>query len=324
MSVNSLPSVSVVMSVYNGAEQLSETVESILQQTHSDFEFIIVNDGSADATPEILTEYQRRDPRIRIVNQPNQGLTMALNAGCRLARGAIIARQDIGDRSLPDRLQKQLAFLAAEKKVVAVGVGSQRIGPGGENLGKLSRTLNPEAVTSLLHQEGIGIMHASSAFRKHAFDRVGGYRPEFRYAQDTDLWYRMSETGLLAELPDVLFQVRIELSGISAQQIEKQIELARLAREGFERRKRNQPEDDLLLRAREVSQQGTLIAASAKKRQLANSAYFIGGLLMDRRDSRCRTYFRKSMTLNGPFCQAAAKYLLSFSRCRGNVTPDPD
>ena len=107
----SSPEVSVVMSVYNGAKYLRESVESILSQKSVDFEFIIVNDGSTDDSENILDEYAVQDNRIRIIKQKNMGLTQALIRGCNEARGTYIARQDANDVSLQGRLKKQLEYL---------------------------------------------------------------------------------------------------------------------------------------------------------------------------------------------------------------------
>ena len=101
------PTISVVMSVYNGADTLRDTVESVLSQEGVDFEFIIVNDGSSDASASILDDLAAADARIRLLHQANQGLTKALINGCALARGQYIARQDVGDYSLENRLLRQ-------------------------------------------------------------------------------------------------------------------------------------------------------------------------------------------------------------------------
>src|SRR4029079_15350055 len=101
------PDVSVVMSVYNGAETLHETMESILSQERVAIEFIIINDGSTDGSDDILSQYARKDPRVRVIHQKNKGLTCALIRGCEEAKGEYIARQDVGDVSMPDRLRRQ-------------------------------------------------------------------------------------------------------------------------------------------------------------------------------------------------------------------------
>src|SRR5512134_3549033 len=104
-----IPRVSVVMSVYNGEKYLEEAVESILNQTFRDFEFIVVDDGSSDSTPRLLALYERRDPRVLIYRfDDNRGLSTALNFGIERARGKYIARMDADDISLPNRLQEQV------------------------------------------------------------------------------------------------------------------------------------------------------------------------------------------------------------------------
>src|SRR5262249_13606755 len=116
MSLN--PEVSVVMSVYNAASCLAATMDSILSQDGVELEFIVVNDGSIDETGEILDKYTRRDPRVRIIDQENTGLTRALIRGCGVARGEFIARQDAGDLSLARRLAVQRDVLKTNKSIV--------------------------------------------------------------------------------------------------------------------------------------------------------------------------------------------------------------
>src|SRR5437868_3297696 len=122
------PKVSVVMSVYNGTNLLRETIESILSQEGVALEFIIVNDGSTDESAVILDEYANLDPRVRIINQPNQGLTNGLIAGCAASRGDYIARQDTGDISLPDRLAKQLRWIEKHPDAAVVSCGTRYVG----------------------------------------------------------------------------------------------------------------------------------------------------------------------------------------------------
>src|ERR1051326_97584 len=111
------PPISVVMAVYNSEQTAPESIDSILQQTFSDFEFIIVDDGSTDATGEILRGYAELDKRIQVYTQQRSGLIASLNRHCRLARGRYIARMDADDISLPDRFEKQFRFLEAHPEI---------------------------------------------------------------------------------------------------------------------------------------------------------------------------------------------------------------
>jgi len=126
--------ISVVMSVYNGAKYLRESVESILSQGGVDFEFIIVNGGSTDESGNILGEYAARDDRIRIIEQENTGLTRALIRGCNEGKGKYIARQDAGDVSLPERLKSQAEHFTKEPEAVLVSCGTRFVGSEGEHL----------------------------------------------------------------------------------------------------------------------------------------------------------------------------------------------
>lgn len=309
------PAVSVVMSVYNGAPKLEKTIRSILAQTFTDFEFVVVNDGSTDASLDILNRLQKEDRRVRVIDQPNAGLTRALNTGCMAARGDIIVRQDVGDISLPTRIEVQVKYLHMNPRVVAVGVASRRIGPAGEVLGEHSRPIEPETITRELTENGLGLLHASSAFRREAFFAVGGYRPEFRFAQDTDLWLRIIEYGLLAEVPEVLFEVDIETAGISAQRIDQQVLLWNIARECFRARQEGVSESALLARAGEISASHVAAVDPRTRRvQELRAEYFIGSQLFSLRDSRCRRYLWNASKVPSLRARALGKFLLSYMR----------
>ncbi len=315
------PIVSIVMSVYNGERELRNTIESVLSQTIRDFEFIIINDGSTDHTAEILAEYADKDQRIHVITTLNKGLTSALITGCQAATAPVIARQDVGDRSLSDRLEKQLEVLKADTSIVAVGGGYSLVGPKGENLGSHSRELSPTEVTTELQELEIGLCHALSVFRRDAYEEVGGYRIQFRYAQDTDLWYRLSEIGLLAEHPECLSEIKIDLTGISGQNTGRQVRLAELARNCFQARKKHLSESVFLQQAEEVSlQKHRASHLKIQSPNIARPSYFIGSTLFDRRNSSCRIYFIKAMKSFSLFAPALLKYCASYFVCNHRNT----
>ncbi|WP_182864980.1 glycosyltransferase family 2 protein [Rhodopirellula sp. JC639] len=307
------PAISIVMGVYNGAAKLRLTAESILRQTFDDFEFIIVDDGSTDGTEEGLRELAANDPRVVVLRQENAGLTEALIAGCAAARGDLIARQDVGDRSLPSRLQCQHDYLLRHPEVVAVGAGGRRIGPAGEYLGEATRDLSPDAVTHAFLTQGIGISHMSAMFRKDAYIRCGGYRRAFRYAQDVDLWYRMSRLGSLAEIPDVLFEWETELGGISVASHDRQRRLASLARKSFDFTLRGL-DDSAVLREAEETSWGELPSASiiSPRDARANAEFFIGSQLYSLGDGRCRGYLKRAIAERPLKVRSWAKLVLSY------------
>jgi glycosyltransferase involved in cell wall biosynthesis len=203
------PQVTVLMAVYNGERFLSEALESILNQTFSDFEFLIINDGSVDGTRELLLSYA--DPRIRVVdNEQNIGLTKSLNRGLAMARGEYVARQDADDRSHPGRLEKQIEFLRRHPEVVLLGTQARTIDERGyvySRLGELKAVSNVAIKLQLLF--GNPFVHTSTMFqRKKVVEEFGGYNAEYRYNQDFELWSRIIANCRVANLPNVLVDCR--------------------------------------------------------------------------------------------------------------------
>lgn len=191
--MNQVPPISVIMSVYNGEKYLKEAIESILSQTFTDFEFIIVNDKSIDNSSKIISEFN--DPRIIVIeNLENIGLTKSLNKALKVAKGEYIARMDCDDISLPKRFEIQKKFLDENKDIVCVGSGTIIIdGAGRETGGK-----NPISDHELLKFYVIlknQITHSTVMFRKSIILNIGGYNELVKYAQDYDLWSRLLING---------------------------------------------------------------------------------------------------------------------------------
>lgn len=292
------------MSVYNGAATLSETVDSILAQSESDFEFVIVNDGSDDGTGNILAEYAARDARIQVTTQPNAGLTAALVEACASARGEFIARQDCGDRSLPNRLERQLTL--AREGHVLVSCATQFVGPEGEKL-YVARGIGSEVRDSLLHdtvRDILGIAgHGSAFFRRDAYLEAGGYRREFRLAQDLDLWIRLARVGTVAFVDDILYEVTWEPSGLSGRGPALQIATGELAIALRDAPPERQPE--LLARVAELANQ----RRPARPASTAPAHYFIASCLLAAGDPRWRKYARETVRKNPLHLRAWLKLL---------------
>ena len=304
------------MSVHNGAKHVGKSIESIIGQTFCEAEIIVVDDGSLDNTAEVLRYYAAEDRRIRIVHHSNQGLTRSLNTGCALATADLIARQDSGDKSLPGRLKLQVDYLEQHPDVVAVGCGVRWIGPEGEYLGQWVRNQSPQETTRDLIENGIGFVHPSVMFRRDAYEKAGGYRSQFRFAQDHDLWYRMAEQGLLATCPEVLFEYRMDVAGISPQNRTRQQRLAQLARECFLARQRGESEAALLEEANRVSWDTSIEPSISPKQGQGAAAYFVGSQLYQQRDQRCRRYLKMALAARARPIQSALKYATSFLNCR--------
>ncbi len=219
------PRVSVLMSVYNGARYLREAIDSILAQTFTDFEFIIVDDGSTDETPAILDSYT--DPRIvRLRNETNIGLTKSLNRGLAIARGEYVARQDADDVSFPERIQKQVAFLDAHPIVAMVGSAYYQIDPYGALIGIVLLPCDHQAIADELLYHCC-FCHGATIFRLNQVRQVGNYNEEFVVAQDWDLWVRLMQNYQLANLPDALYKLRCSSRSISVRSRESQRRAAR-------------------------------------------------------------------------------------------------
>jgi glycosyltransferase involved in cell wall biosynthesis len=218
-----MPKVSVVMSVYNGEKYLREAVDSVLGQTFRGFEFIIVDDGSTDRTWAVLQSYD--DPRIvPLRNEENIGLTQSLNKALAVASGEYIARMDADDVSLPERLEKQVAYLDAHPEVGLLGTWVEIMGERGERLSVLRRPMDPPFIKwSLLFDNYL--FHSTVMYRRSLVEKLGGYNTS-RYAQDYDLWSRMSFETQIAKLPEALVRWRRHTAGITAQKLARQEALA--------------------------------------------------------------------------------------------------
>jgi|Deesub1362A_J573_1020465.scaffolds.fasta_scaffold00600_5 glycosyltransferase involved in cell wall biosynthesis len=223
------PTVSVIMSVYNGEKYLRQAIESILNQTFSDFEFIIVDDGSTDKTPEILKDYAKKDLRLKIVkNRKRIGLTKSLNEAIKQAKGKYIARQDADDISLPERLEKQITFLEKNPSYGAVGTSAAIIDKNGRIIKKAMVPKSWLVIKQIL-KFGNCFVHGSMMFKKQDYIKAGGYRTPFALAQDFDLWLRMSKIKKMKNLRECLYLWRKTESGLSAIKTDIQFKIGALA-----------------------------------------------------------------------------------------------
>ncbi len=204
------PTVSVLMPVYNAEKFINEAVESILNQTFSEFEFIIINDGSTDQSEAILKDFQKRDQRVKVISGPNKGYSTRLNEGLGYAKGDYIARMDADDIALPERFAKQVAFLEDHPNYVAVGSRTLLIDEEGLAIMPFSEQTSHEEIDAA-HMTGRGgsISHPSVMLRRETLQSVGGYRENMEPAEDLDLFLRLAEIGKLANLPDLLLKYRL-------------------------------------------------------------------------------------------------------------------
>ena len=207
--------ISVLLAVYNGASHLSESIQSILDQTFRDFEFVIVNDGSTDETKQILETFKKQDSRIKLIqNDTNIGLTRSLNSGFKHVHGEYIARMDADDIALPKRFEMQLQYLESHPEVGVVGTAYEWINDSGQGIGKPNILTKPKDIQRILIRTN-PLMHGSVMMRTEVFKCVGGYDESYTKAQDYALWFKCIKFTQLANLPEVLMQKRMSKHMIS-------------------------------------------------------------------------------------------------------------
>lgn len=211
---NPSPTVSVLMPIYNAAEFLPETIDSVLRQSFDDFELLLVNDGSTDDSQQIIDEYASRDKRIIAYKQRNKGLVTTLNETIKKARGVYIARIDADDPSLPNRLKLQVNLFKDIPGLVLVGGTYEIIDDSGAPAGMSYAVGRDEDLRrALLIRNPFG--HGGVMYRKDAAIKAGLYSTNHGPTEDYDLWIRMARLGSLAAVVEPIYRYRVVPSGIS-------------------------------------------------------------------------------------------------------------
>ena len=208
------PAVSVLMGVWNGAPQVGEAVLSVLSQTAADLELIVIDDESSDATPAILESI--RDPRLRVTRRARGGLTSALNEALGQARAPLVARLDADDLALPERLERQRAFLARHPDVGLLGTAARETDASGRDVAILRPPTDDAEIRRVLIRRN-PFVHSSIVMRRALVEQAGGYDDGFPVAQDYDLWMRLSRVTRMANLPDLLVVRRLLPGRITAE-----------------------------------------------------------------------------------------------------------
>lgn len=226
MNIVSTPRVTVLMTVYNGARYIDEALDSILAEEFTDFELIIVDDGSNDATPEIIARAAARDRRIVLLtNETNLGIPAASNRGLAIARAEFIARLDADDISLPGRLAREVAVLEAHPDVAMVSMNYESIDAHGTVLGQSDRAHPPAIVEYLLNFSNAVGGHSQVMFRRSVVEAVGGYDESHAASLDYDLWARMFPYGRIVVLPQLGMRYRVHNENATTRDRKRQIEV---------------------------------------------------------------------------------------------------
>lgn len=290
---------SVVMSVYNNADTLSAVLGSVLSQNGVELELIAIDDGSTDGSAQLLDEAAARDLRLKVVHKQNEGVTRALVDGCAMASAPWIARQDADDLSLPGRLRAQLDRALQPDAPVLIACGAIYRTSEGIDLFPVI----PDSALSrkILEQGESPCPHGAALFSKAAYDAVGGYRSEFYYAQDLDLFTRLAKAGPVASVPDVLYAYTFSPHSISTHGSVAQKQFRELIR--CADASALQEADELSRRIRD---------GAVRKVGPFAGYYFIGCCLRKKNPEAAADYFRKALAAR-PWSMRAIIRLLQCS-----------
>lgn len=216
--INRKPMISVIMPVHNGEKYLEESIKSILAQSFTDFELIIINDKCTDSSPEIMEKYKKIDKRIRIVKTERKendfsGIVGALNLGLENAQGKYIARIDDDDLALPERFEKQMKFLETNSDIFLVGTGGILIDETGEEVKVTKNITGHENVLKAVEEKRNPIMHPSIMFRNGSHYK---YRVKAKHCEDVDLYLQIAFDGRkLDNIDEPLIKYRLRRNSLS-------------------------------------------------------------------------------------------------------------
>ncbi len=244
----SSPRVSVVLPVYNGAAYLAAAIASVQAQTERDLELIVVDDGSTDASAAIVREHAASDDRIRLFGKPNSGISETLNLGLRESRAPWIARLDADDLMLPERLARQLAFVADAPDIAAAG--SYYTVMDAHAVPRMTRYPLPrtreELQDLLARRQALAFTHPTMIYRRDLALALGGYRRALEPCEDADLFARMIGAGhAILIQPEVLTLYRVHDGSISARSAGRSFLTLRYIWDDFYARREGRPPLDL-------------------------------------------------------------------------------
>lgn len=232
--------VSVIMSAYNAEKYLKDAIDSILNQTYHNFEFIIINDGSKDKTLSIIESYT--DERIKVISHNNIGLTKSLNVGLKNAKGKYIARIDADDISTPNRISLQVNYLEEQPEIALLGSNYCMYDKKNKSIEYVAIPTSNNKLKKFLAIRGTPFRHSSVMFRREIANELGGYNEKFRHAQDYEFWIRFAEKHPVSSIPVYLCISRRNVEGsiVSTRSLFKTAKLTfQLKRQAFI--KLNQP-----------------------------------------------------------------------------------
>jgi len=289
------PFITILMAVNRDEGLLSDTINSVLTQTYSNFEFLIINDGTDNGVIDTVKEFD--DSRIKLINIEKYGLTKSLNHGLNICEGEYIARQDGGDISYPQRLQKQVSKMVKHPNLALLGTCIKNLTKNGEYLGD---TIFPDSMEMIINHIGFQntFWHGTVMFTKKVATQLNGYREEYKMAQDYDFWLRISECYDIANLNEVLYERRVDKNSISLRTKKIQVKFAKIARNAHEARIKNEVEN---LSELEKMNEYCEKAQVSMQHTEGDYHFYCGRLLLIQRKCRvARRYFFRSI-ISWPF-----------------------
>lgn len=271
MSLVPVPSISVLMAVYNGLPYVEEAIASVLAQGFADFELVVVDDASTDATPAALERFRCSDPRVRVFRMPaNSGPVLAANRGLEEVRAPLLARLDADDVWRVDRLARQVEAFERQPDLVLLGSAFDYIDAAGRPIGEGNPPLDDRVLQSTLMEGGNPFCHSSMLMRTDALKALGGYRQVVnRYGLDYDLCLRMAELGRIGNLPQRLVGYRIHAGQITVTKMRPQLRSAQVYRALARQRRSGRPEDVSLAQADPAES-----VAALRRAEAAGSLYW--------------------------------------------------
>ena len=245
MNTEKIPAVSVIMPVYNTAKYIDQAIESVLNQSFTDFELLLLNDGSTDGSLARLEHYAAIDSRCKLFTSTNSGIVATRNKGVVLAQAEILINMDSDDICLPKRFQIQVDYLKQHPGCVAAGSKILLIDSDGLPILKTGNLLTHDEIDAAnMSGNGLVMFNPAVAMRKSVVVAVGAYKPQFEHAEDLDLFLRMAEVGKLANIAEILLHYRQHAASVGYAKRESQVNATKVCvLEAYARRHLSPPSE---------------------------------------------------------------------------------
>jgi glycosyltransferase involved in cell wall biosynthesis len=322
-----MPLISVVMPAYNAQAYIAQAIESILKQSFTDYEFIIVDDGSTDRTAEVIRNYAERDSRILFVQGQHGGVSAALNLGLERARAPWIAIMHADDVALRERLERQHAASLTDHRVVIWGTNGYHIGVRGRRLSAffVGPTSHEDYIERRQRFEIIQCIHPTAMLRRDIALKVGGYNSDFDAGEDIDLFERMLEYGELRTLDEPLIEYRVHANSLSMQHHLEVVTIMRFVEERQRRRLQGQPLPEFAAFVKQSEQVSFLARLRVLMQESSRLNYRSAGLAVgDNRYVPAAYHLTLALLFNPRYATIRVWRQVFSARARQRLNANPD